>query len=576
MARTALKPRPISYPLLILLLILVAAPLLFVLVTAVTGYREEPSALGSLADPEMLTVLGNTIVLSALVVLFATLMAAPLAVLMSWTRMGRHTWVDVVVMIPFMTPPFAASMAWMDFTRGGGVAEQILGQAAGGGAHAFIYSVFGMAFIMACELFPFLYLILRNAFDGVSASLIESARVMGASWGAIAGRIIAPVVAGPYSLGALIVFIKAAGEFGTPVTLGNAIGFPVLVSAIHQNVTVDPVSFSQAAASSSVLFGLGVTVWAVQQWAARNDVTSGGRATRRVRLALTSVWAGVAWVYAAVVFAASVVIPYISIILGAMTILRSKLPTPNNLTFDYFGIVLAKRSAREALLNSAMLGFIGATLAVIVAVAVALAAYRRRDPVSKTNDFLAVGPDTVPGIVMAVGLILLWNAPWLPVTPYGSRWILVVGYAAIFLPMAVQNVKTSLASLSPTYIEAARVAGASSLATFARVILPQLLPGIAAGWLLAFLVGIRELVLVSLIRPPKLQLLSPWIMNQFEQGHRAEAMAMTLIGVVSSTVILTVVTVLQRRRDHGRGRTDRGVRGAEETAPDAASTATAA
>lgn len=404
-----------------------------------TGYREEPSALGSLADPEMLTVLGNTIVLSALVVLFATLMAAPLAVLMSWTRMGRHTWVDVVVMIPFMTPPFAASMAWMDFTRGGGVAEQILGQAAGGGAHAFIYSVFGMAFIMACELFPFLYLILRNAFDGVSASLIESARVMGASWGAIAGRIIAPVVAGPYSLGALIVFIKAAGEFGTPVTLGNAIGFPVLVSAIHQNVTVDPVSFSQAAASSSVLFGLGVTVWAVQQWAARNDVTSGGRATRRVRLALTSVWAGVAWVYAAVVFAASVVIPYISIILGAMTILRSKLPTPNNLTFDYFGIVLAKRSAREALLNSAMLGFIGATLAVIVAVAVALAAYRRRDPVSKTNDFLAVGPDTVPGIVMAVGLILLWNAPWLPVTPYGSRWILVVGYAAIFLPMAVQK-----------------------------------------------------------------------------------------------------------------------------------------
>ncbi|MEX3517309.1 ABC transporter permease subunit [Corynebacterium camporealensis] len=252
--------------------------------------------------------------------------------------------------------------------------------------------------------------------------------------------------------------------------------------------------------------------------------------------------------YIGLIFALSVVIPYISIILGAMTILRSQLPTPQNLTFDYFGIVLNMRSAQEALLNSATLGFLGATLSIIIAVAVALSAYRRRGIANRINDFLSVGPDTVPNIVMAVGFILLWNAPWLPATPYGTRWILVLGFAASFLPMAIQNVETSLESLSPTFIEAAQVAGASSSTTFARVIIPQLLPGIIAGWLLAFLVGIRELVMSSLIRPAELQLLSPWIMNQFEQGHRAEAMAMTLIGVVSSIIVLTVVRVLQQRR----------------------------
>lgn len=536
-----------TYAVLLALLVLVAAPLLSVLVTAVTGYRGEPSALGDLADPRMMKVLANTVWLSILVVIFATLMAAPLAFLMSWTAFKRHSWVDIVVMIPFMTPPFAAAMAWMDFTRLGGVAQQLLGKAVGRAAHDFIFSVWGMAFIMACELFPFLYLILRNALDSLPASHLEMAAVAGASRWQRFARVIAPLMLGPFSLGALIVFIRAAGEFGTPVTLGNAIGYQVLVSKIQQDITIDPISFSSAAASSSVLFALGVTVWGVQQFLSRRSLTSGGRVSRSVSISLGLVGRILGWLVMFVVFLGSVIIPYISIILGSMTILRSKAPTPTNLTFDYFGIALGKRTAQEALMNSAFLGVVGATCAVILGLLVVLFAYRRRSASSRVADFLAVAPDTVPGIVLAVGFILLWNAPWLPITPYGTRWILVLGYMALFLPMVVQNIKTSFDAISPTLLEAAAMSGASRWQTFLRVQLPLLAPGVLAGWLLAFLVGIRELVMSSLIRPADLQLLSPWIMNQFDQGFRAESMAMTLISVGTSTVILVAVTAWQRR-----------------------------
>ena len=54
---------PGIYPVLLILLVLVAAPLASVLVTAVTGYREEPSALHTLVEPGMLEDLGNTVVL---------------------------------------------------------------------------------------------------------------------------------------------------------------------------------------------------------------------------------------------------------------------------------------------------------------------------------------------------------------------------------------------------------------------------------------------------------------------------------------------------------------------------------
>ncbi|WP_288872188.1 iron ABC transporter permease [uncultured Corynebacterium sp.] len=535
------------YPVLIILLILVAAPLVSVLVTAVTGYRGEDSALNTLLRPEMLRVIRNTVWLSILVVFFATLFAAPLAFFRAWTPMRRAGWVEVLIMVPFMTPPFAAAMAWMDFTRLRGVADMLLGPTLGGAARSAVNSVWGMGFIMAAELFPFLYLILRNAFASIPASQLEMAQVAGASRWQQFSRVVAPSVIGPYSLGALIVFIKAAGEFGTPVTLGNAIGYEVLVSSIYQDVTIDPLNFSKAAASSSVLFTLGVMAWAVQQWAGRGVLATGGRVSRAMQLRPSRITMAFAWIYAAVVFTLSVFIPYISIMLASMTILRSKPPTLDNLTFDYFKIVLTMPSGQEALMRSIMLGAVGATTAVLLAVAVTVFTMRNRRWPAHFSDFLAVAPDTVPGIVLAIGFILLWNSPRLPFTPYGSQFILVMAFTVLFVPMAVQNIKTSAAAMSPTLAEASAVAGATSWQTFTRVTLPMLAPGFFAGWLLAFFVGIRELVMSSLIRPTRINLLAPWIMNQFEQGHRAEAMAMTLIGVGTSTLVLVLIRWWQSR-----------------------------
>ena len=536
------------YPLLLVLLILVAAPLAAVLINAVFGYGDEPSALHTIVEPGMGKVILNTVWLSMLVVFFSTLFAAPLAFLRAWTPLKRADWLEIAIMIPFMTPPFAAAMAWMDFTRVGGVATMLLGKTAGTAVHNAIYSVWGMALIMAAELFPFLYLVLRNCLTSIPASTLEMAQVAGASRFQQFTQIIAPMVLGPFSLGALIIFIRAAGEFGTPVTLGNAIGYQVLVSSIYQDVTIDPLSFSRAAATSSVLFALGVLAWAIQQWAARKDLVSGGRVARRVDIQLGIVGKLGGWLSVIIVLLFTFVIPYISITLAAMTILRSQPLSPSNLTFDYFGIVLSMPSAQEALLRSIGLGAVGATTAVALGLVVALLTNRRKDWAAKTNDFLAISPDTVPGIVLAIGFILLWNSPRLPWSPYGTMLILVMAFTVLFLPMAVQNIKTSAGAISPSMTEAAQISGATASQTLWRITLPQLLPGIFAGWLLAFFVGIRELVMSSLIRPSNLNLLAPWIMGQYDQGHRAEAMAMTLIGVGTSTVVLAAITYLQRRK----------------------------
>ena len=86
------RARNAATPLLILLIIGVAAPLVMVLIRAVTGHGDQPSALPELTDPTHLRTLGNTILLGVMVVAIATAMATPLAFLMSWTRLRHHRW----------------------------------------------------------------------------------------------------------------------------------------------------------------------------------------------------------------------------------------------------------------------------------------------------------------------------------------------------------------------------------------------------------------------------------------------------------------------------------------------------
>ena len=75
----------------------------------------------------------------------------------------------------------------------------------------------------------------------------EAAVVYGGTFGYRFRKIIAPLFVSGYSMGALLVFVKTIGEFGTPITMGNKIGFYVLTSEIHHSASIWPIDFQRAA-----------------------------------------------------------------------------------------------------------------------------------------------------------------------------------------------------------------------------------------------------------------------------------------------------------------------------------------
>lgn len=533
---------------LLLLIVLVMMPLLFVFMRGVMpdGTFEGLAPFRLLAEERYWSIFLNSILLGLGVVIGASLLAAPLAFFMARTEMKKQRWVDVVLIIPFMTPPYIGAMGWILSMQPNGYAEQLLPFLAA--VTPYFFSYFGMVLVMSLHLFPFIYLIMRNNLENIGGRLEEAGIVHGGSFFNRVRRIIMPLFLSGYSMGALLVFVKTIGEFGTPVTLGNRIGYYVLTSEIHRYTSIWPLDFGTAAILSTLLLSVSMLIWFVQQWLVnrRHDqvVTGKGQTEAITYLGKKRIFA---WLYLAVVLLLSIGVPYFAVASTALLDIQGNGLSFTNLTLRHF-VDLFTGSGRQALWNSVWLAALAATISASIGIWVAILIMKKKQGIKETTmDFLSLAPNTVPGIVVVVGLILFWNAYWNPAPIYNTWMMLVLTYVILYLPFTVQNIKAVYGQLGDSLFQAAKMSGASSFYMIRTVLIPLLIPGILAGWMMTFTISMRELVGSLILRPPNMHTSATFIYAQFEQGTPALGMAMALVSVGLTTIMLIMIEQMKAR-----------------------------
>jgi len=532
---------------LLLLVLLIGLPLIMVLLHSLfpDDVFDVLAPLKVLSDPGLFTYFWNSIVLGGWVVLGSTLLALPMAYLSARTSIGRHAWLDVVLIIPFMTPPYIGSMGWILFMQRRGFAEQLWPSVEKLTPHFF--SLFGMVAIMSLHLFPFLYLILRNALQRIGGTLEEAGSVHGGSMLYMLRRVIFPLLLGSYAMGALLVFVKTIAEFGTPATFGRKIGFYVLTSEIHRFTSNWPIDFSTATSLASVLLGACLVFWYIQNIISRRYQyqTLSGKGMRTRMLQLRGWRAALGWGYTASLLLLSIGIPYFSIITTSMQKLRGDGLDWHNVTLSHYAELLRPGSKGwQALMNSLGLAGIAATAAVLIGLFLVLQMGNMKRWSQRGLDALSLLPNTVPGIVIVVGLILFWNAPWMPIPIYNTYTMVVLTYVVFYLPYSVQYIKASASQIDGNLLQAGRVFGGKPLYLLRRIVLPLLVPGILAGWMMTFTISARELVASLMVLPPSMQVTATYIFSQFEQGEVSLGMAMAVVSVGFTTLVLVVMNHL--------------------------------
>ena len=190
-------------------------------------------------------------------------------------------------------------------------------------------------------------------------------------------------------------------------------------------------------------------------------------------------------------------------------------------------------------------------LNIVMGTVIAWVLVRDRFPGKAVLDVVIDIPFALPTIVAGLVLLSLYG----PQSPIGvnvanTRASVFLALAFVTLPFIVRTVQPVLEELEADVEEAAASLGASRLTTFRRIILPSLVPSIAAGAALSFARGISEygsLVLLSGNLPNRTEVVSVRVLTYIENGDPASAAAAATLMLVVALAVIVALDVIQRR-----------------------------
>ncbi|MGX5085847.1 ABC transporter permease [Enterobacter sp. UPMP2052] len=549
-----MNQRMLSAMTLTLLVVLVASPLLFIALQAIFPQFSAGNFSGAfsgvqalLAEPQLPRMLGGTLQVGLGVALVSALIGFPLGVARGMFNLPWPRLWDLLFLIPFLTPPYIAALSWMLVLQTNGYLQQLTGI----NLNDLLFSKTGIVLVMALNIFPVVYFAVSRSLLASGQRLAQVARVHGASAGRAFWHITLPMLSPSLAAGMLLAFTLAIEEFGVPAALGARAGVLMLTTDIEKKLADWPVDLSGAAMLSVVLVAIALGAWAMQKkLTGHHDVTSiTGKPTENSG-ANAGLYTLPMVVLMMVVSAVAVLLPGASMALSGVLGTLSGGVTLDNVTTSHYAALFSQQGeALSALGTSLSLALGTACITGLLGLLASWLVVMQKIKGRAILDALSLMPAALPGIVVGVGLILLWNRSFWPVSPYNSWVILMLSYCCLLLPWPVRYVGSALRQLGGSLEPAARVHGASAFQALRYIVMPLVSPALLAAMLMVFAIASRELVTSLLLAPAGTQTVSVFIWRQFEQGSVGQGMAMATLTLVTGLLLmLSALGIMQRAK----------------------------
>jgi iron(III) transport system permease protein len=508
-----------------LVALFVAVPLIYIFVRAITA---EPEAWTRLFEERIWKLFANTLGLVLAVTTGAMLTGVTMAFLTERTDLPGKKIFRWMLAMPLAIPAYIGGIVHLALLRPrGGVIPKLLEDFFG--QPVFTPSPLGFggaAFILTLFMFPYVYLLSGAAFRTLHASLEEASRVFGRTPLQTLFQVTLPALRPGLTAGALLVALDILAEYGTVALLR----YETFSSAIFVQLSG---RYDRSAASvlSGILVVLAIGIlWSEIRLQGRARFTQMESNWRPAPLMMLGKWRIPAFLLVFGVVSASLLLP-----VGVLLVwsIQAFLDPETMATLFNTGSQGFGNYVWNSLWSSSMAAFI----AVLLSLPVGLLSVRYPNQVSKFISRLCQVGYAIPGVVIALSLVLLVNRflPFLYATPF----VVVIAYVLRHMPQAVRASVSALSQLSPSLEEAARVMGRTSLQTLWQVILPLILPGLLAGGSLVFLTSLKELPATLLLRPAGFDTLAVRVWVWAGEGFYFQAAPAALLLVLASALPLS-------------------------------------
>ena len=354
-----------------------------------------------------------------------------------------------------------------------------------------IYGIGGAIWVLSLFYTPYVYLFVIAPMRQMDPALEDAARVHGAGFWTTLRHITLPLLYPALISGALVVFVTSAGLFDVPLALAAPKGIRTMPTEIFQLVQY-PSDFGRAASFGVIVMAVTVLLTVMQRryLGQRRFETVTGKGYRPRIIALRRRGRIAAFALEAIYIGAGVVLPVMALLMVSFSsIWTGKLDPARLTTANYDYVLFSYSLTRQAILNSLFLALVGASAGIVISVLQAYYVNRGNRKRRALVDAVLSLPLGIPGIILGLGfLILAIRTPL-----YSTLAIILIAYVARFFPFATRTISAMLLAINPELEQSARASGATWLQTMRYVLLPLLLPAIIAGWLMLFVIFIREL-----------------------------------------------------------------------------------
>jgi iron(III) transport system permease protein len=533
----------------IILLLLVTLPIAWLAWYSVTDNNNHLTGANFLrlvTDPAMRKPLMVTLRVAVFSALGACAVAIPLAWLCARTDLPLRGAIRALVTASFVTPPFLGAVAWeLLAAPNSGILNQWARPLLGLDDYDYVFDIYtetGLIFCIACYTFPYVFTVLANALDNMPADLDDASHILGGGAFTTLRRITLPLILPSILAGTLVAFLQALTIFGTPAILALPSGFHTLTTKIWSLFQVPPQPHLAAAAALPMLL-VTLAVLQLQRWllGRRSYVLVGGKNNppRRIRLRR---WSLPALALCFIIMLGPIFLPYAALVKAAIVKNISDPLTWDTLSASHLHFILWEFSGtRDAMVNTLLLGLSSATFVTFMALVVGYLAHRQLVPGHRFLPILAMAPIAVPGIVMGVGLFLVYTRP--PFLLYGTLGILFLAFVTLEMPAGFQQVQAAMRGLHVELEEASRIFGATRLQALRQITAPLLRTTIIATWSIVFIGVIRELSATIMLTTENTRVISVVIYDLNESG---ELGALSVLGLFLLVVTFAIVLLVNR------------------------------
>lgn len=441
--------------------------------------------------------LWNTLWSGVLVVSFSAVLALPLAYLLARFDFRGKVLLQTAATLPLVIPPFVGAVALQLILGRSGMVNLLLMDWFDV-TIPFMEGLTGVVLVQTLHFFPFIVLNTVVSLSNIDSSLEEMAQNLGCHGFRLFYRVTLPLMLPGFIAGALLTFIRAIDDLGTPLMLNYK---NLLAPQAYLRITTIGIDDVDGYVVCVVLVVLSLAaLLAARKYLSLAEYATVQRGAPVARqLQGGQLW--LAWLAIAVILGVSL-LPHIGIVLLSFTKVWSFSLLPTTYTLSNYAEILFR--APHFVVNTLVYTLLAASLDIVLGAAIAFLLLRSRVPGRNFLDAVATMPLAVPGVVLAVGYLRVfhgWDFPGVGAPLTSSWWILVVAYTMRRLPYTVRACYAALQQVHVSLEESAQNLGANRLRTFARITLPMISGGLVAGGLIAFVTSCVELASTIMLVP---------------------------------------------------------------------------